>query len=84
MQPSVYSQLPPDRRRKFGRYITEFFALASVAFFLFQFEDVHWLLQILLLLVLFRQVVVLVKLLNVATINPKKRPTPDDAPPPTS
>jgi len=84
MQPSLYDQLPPDRRRKFVRYVLEFFVLAAVAFFLFQLEAQHWLLQILLGAILLRQVIVLVKLLNITTINPKKRPTPDDASPPTS
>lgn len=82
MQPSLYNQLTADHRRKFGRYVLEFFVLAAVAFFLFQFEAQHWLLQILLGAILLRQVVVIVKLLNLTTINPKKRPVPDDASPP--
>ena len=45
---------------------------------LFQFESRHWSLQILFIGSMFGQVVLLVKILNAVTINPKK-PAPPEA-----
>ena len=51
---------------------------------LFQFESRHWSLQILFIGSMFGQVVLLVKILNAVTINPKKPAPPeaDSDPPP--